>query len=294
MENREQSWFFRSFAKINLGIEVLFLRPDGYHEIRTLFQTVDFYDTLEFFLAPAGQISLEGDDPSIPWDENNLIYRAAELLRQRYSPDSGIKIKVKKAIPSGAGLGGGSSNAAVTLIALNRIWRLHLLPEELAELARSLGADVAFFLTGGLCLGEGRGDLITPLPELPPLPCLLALPSFSVSTAEIYGHYRSQRSLTCHGEASRIKEFIERRRFSCLVNELEPVIFEFYPGLREIKSLLLDEEALISLVSGTGSAIFSLFWEKEKALRAQEALSQRVRVVLTETLPRTRYHQLLR
>lgn len=293
MENKVQACFFRSFAKINLGIEVLGLKPDGYHEIRTLFQTIDMHDTLEFIQAPPGRVSLEGDDPSIPWDENNLIYRAADLLRQRYSVKAGVMIRVKKVIPAGAGLGGGSSNAAVTLMALNKLWELNLPSEILAQLAREIGADVPFFLTGGLCLGEGRGDLISPLPELPPLPCLIVLPSFSVSTAEIYGYYRGRPSLTYQGEASRIKEFLERRRFSRLVNELEPVIFEFYPGLREIKSLLLHEEALVSLVSGTGSAVFSLFWEKSRALRAQEVLSQRGRVVLTETLPRIKYRQLL-
>ncbi len=293
MENKDRGCFFRAFAKVNLGIEVLGLRPDGYHEIRTLFQTVNLYDTLEFILTPSDEVLLEGDDPSIPWDENNLIYRAADLLRRSHKVVSGVKIKVRKTIPAGAGLGGGSSNAAVTLMALDKLWELNLPPEELADLARALGADVPFFLTGGLCLGEGRGDLVSALPELPPLPCLIALPSFSISTREIYEHYRSQASLTYRGEASRIKEFLERRRFSRLVNELEPVIFEFYPGLREIKSLLLDEEALVSLVSGTGSAVFSLFLEKDRALKAQEVLSQRARVILTETLPRTRYRQLL-
>ncbi len=280
-----------SFAKINLGLEVLFRREDGYHEIRTLFQTVSLHDTLEFELSAAGEISLAGDDPSIPWDESNLIHKAARLLQEKYSPLHGVAIKVKKVIPAGAGLGGGSSNAAVTLMALNRLWKLGLKAETLIELARRLGSDVPYFLSGGFCLGEGRGDRVSPLVELPPLPCVIAFPSLAISTAEIYAKHSERGALTYSPAQSRIREFLERRRFSRLENELEATIFEFYPGLREIKSLFLEHEALVSMVSGTGSAVFALFLEKEQALKAREAVSLRAKAVLTETLPRERYRQ---
>jgi len=282
-----------SFAKINLGLEIRGKREDGYHEVRTLFQTVDLMDTLEFALTSSGVINLQGDDPTVPWDEKNLIYRAACLLGERFSVPAGVNIKVQKRIPAGSGLGGGSSNAAVTLLALNRLWELRLDLEALTEIARTLGSDVAYFLTGGLCLGEGRGDIITPLPELPPLPCVIALPSFPISTAEIYQRYDELHSLTKTPRAGRIKEFLERRRLAHLENELETTVFEAYPGLREVKSLLVEAEAVVSLVSGTGSSIFGLFWEKESASRAAKVVSSRAKAVLTETLPRERYRQFL-
>jgi 4-diphosphocytidyl-2-C-methyl-D-erythritol kinase len=282
-----------AYAKVNLGLEVLFRREDGYHEIRTLFQTVNFYDELEFDLIDSSEIQLEGDDPAIPWDETNLIFRAAWLMQQKYKPGAGLKIKVRKKIPAGSGLGGGSSDAAVTLMALNRLWNLGLELRDLSDLASSLGADVAYFLTGGLCLGEGKGERISPLKELPPLPCLIAWPDYAISTAEIYVRYDEQPSLTKGSQPSRIKEFLERRRLRYLVNELEATIFEIYPGLREIKDFLLGEEALISAVSGTGSAVFALFLERDKAERALARLGCKVKAILTETLPRERYRPLL-
>jgi len=282
-----------AYAKVNLGLEVLFRREDGYHEIRTLFQTVNFYDELEFDLIDSSEIQLEGDDPAIAWDETNLIFRAAWLMQQKYKPGAGLKIKVRKKIPAGSGLGGGSSDAAVTLMALNRLWNLGLELRDLSDLASSLGADVAYFLTGGLCLGEGKGERISPLKELPPLPCLIAWPDYAISTAEIYVRYEEEPSLTKGSQPSRIKEFLERRRLRYLVNELEATIFKIYPGLREIKDFLLGEEALISAVSGTGSAVFALFLERDKAERALARLGCKVKAILTETLPRERYRPLL-
>lgn len=282
-----------AYAKINLGLEVLYRREDGYHEIRTLFQTINFHDDLEFCLIPESDIQLEGDDPTVPWDKSNLIFKAVELLQRRFKPKTGVKIKVKKRIPAGAGLGGGSSNAAVTLLALNHLWNLSLDLPVLTELASLLGADVAYFLNGGLCLGEGRGDKISPLRELPPFPCVIAWPNYPISTAEIYGHYDEHPALTKGSQPSRIKEFLERRRLRLLVNELEATVFELYPGLREIKDFLLAEEALISAVSGTGSAVFGLFLEREKAEKALASLSSRIKAILTETVPRESYRPLL-
>lgn len=163
----------RAFAKINLGLEIVGKRPDGYHDIRTLFQTVSLGDEIELEAA-AGGLELTGDDPGISWDRTNLVHRAAGLLRERTGSAEGVRIAVRKMIPAGRGLGGGSSDAAATLLALNRMWGLGLGPEEMAPLARKLGADVPFFLEGGLCLGEGIGDRLTPLPDLSPLACLFA------------------------------------------------------------------------------------------------------------------------
>src|SRR4030065_2043221 len=156
----------RSFAKINLGIDVLGKREDGYHEIRTLFQAVEFSDILEFRPSAAREVRLSGTDASIPWDERNLIHRAARLLQQDFPKAGGGEVLVTKNIPPGKGLGGGSSNAAMTLFALNGLWELGLDRSRLQEYGRRLGATVPYFLDGGFCMGEGRSAMITPLPGM--------------------------------------------------------------------------------------------------------------------------------
>jgi 4-diphosphocytidyl-2-C-methyl-D-erythritol kinase len=176
-----------SFAKINLGLEVLRRRPDGYHDIRTLFQWIDYYDTIEFRPLSGPEIRLSGNDPSIPWDETNLVHRAASLLREKAGLVPGVDIVVEKRIPAGGGLGGGSSNAAMTLWGLNVFWRLGLSDAELEVLGLTLGMDVPYFFSGGLCLGEDRGDRLTTLPDLPTCWIVLAMPPFPVSTKLIYG-----------------------------------------------------------------------------------------------------------
>ncbi|MCK4430701.1 MAG: 4-(cytidine 5'-diphospho)-2-C-methyl-D-erythritol kinase, partial [Candidatus Aminicenantes bacterium] len=139
----------KSFAKINLGLEVVRKRGDKYHEIRTLFQTIDFHDILHFRRTPHNKISLEGNDDTISWGEDNLIYKAASLLKQQFNLTDGIEIQVTKNIPAGKGLGGGSSNAAMTLYALNKIWELHLEKSDMMDLGRNIGADVPYFFEGG-------------------------------------------------------------------------------------------------------------------------------------------------
>jgi len=275
----------RSFAKINLGIEVLKKRQDGYHEIKTLFQTIDLSDTLEFRLLAGREVRLSGTDSTIPWDEGNLVFQAARLLQQSFPHAAGAEIRVTKKIPAGRGLGGGSGNAALALAALNDLWQIGLNRLGLQPLARRLGADVPYFLEGGLCLGEGRGDMITPLDDLPVLYCVLALPSFPISTADIYGRLR----LTSPDKDSKINRFLARREFGLLENRLEETIFSLYPRLKAIRSSFLQKEAVLSLVSGTGSAVFGLFEERGKAVRALAAMETTEQVFIAETLPRGRY-----
>lgn len=275
----------RSFAKINLGIEVLGERDDHYHEIRTLFQAVDFGDTLEFRVRGGGEIGLTGTDPAIPWDDRNLVFRAARLLKQRYAVSRGVEIRVTKRVPAGKGLGGGSSNAAMTLHALSRLWEIDLGGAELRPLASFLGADVPFFLEGGLCLGEGRGDVLTPLPDLPSLYGVLVLPSFPVLTADIYGRL----PLTSPPEESKITRFLERKDFGLLENELEETVFSLFPRLKTIKSFFCQNEAVLSLVSGSGSAVFGLYLDRAKAVEALGDWPGPEETLLVETLSRERY-----
>lgn len=277
----------KSFAKINLGLEVIRRRPDGYHDIRTIFQWIDLCDRLEFSSLGKDEVVLEGNDPSIPWDETNLIFRAALLLRGRASVKDGIRIVVDKQIPPGRGLAGGSSNAAMTLYALNKLWGLNLSKPDLAGLGKRLGSDVAYFLEGGLCLGEDRGERITPLPDLPRLACVLALPPFPISTAMIYGRLLPS-ALTSDVKVSKIMRFLETGEFGFLENTLEETIFSFYPRLNEIKSLFRDQGAALSLVTGSGSAVFGLFPDREKAGECLRVMKRHGDAFLAETVSRER------
>ena len=277
----------RSLAKINLGLEIRGKRHDGYHELRTIFQTIDFYDILEFSSLASNKIVIAGDDQSIAWDETNLIYKAALLLKEKGRVKEGIQIRVHKRIPPGKGLGGGSSNAAITLATLNQIWGLQLKRNELKGLARKLGADVPYFLEGGLCLGVGRGDTITPLPELKPRYCLLVLPPLSIPTAFIYEHLPS--SLTSKPKASKINKFLENRNIGSLSNDLEKVIFSHYSFLRSIKRLIKSQGCELALVSGSGSAVFGLFEDRNKAEVAYQKAKRYYQIYLVETITRDRY-----
>ena len=274
----------KSFAKINLGIEILGKREDGYHEIITLFQTVGLYDLLEFRPLPEDAIILEGDDGTVPWDESNLIYRTAALLKKRFDLKQGIKIRAEKKIPSGRGLGGGSSNAAVTLLVLNELWRIGLDKKLLMGLGATLGADVPFFLEGGLCLGQGKGDRIIPLEDLAPLFCLLVLPSLSLSTAAVYESI--PRALTSQGKESKIDRFLSSRELGFLENDLEKTVFYLYPQIKEIKDSLREQGSELSLMSGSGSAVFGLFADKQRAEKALRAVAKDHPAILAKTVSR--------
>lgn len=281
----------KSFAKINLGLEVIRKRDDNYHEIRTLFQSIGLYDVLEFKTAEKGEIRLEGDDDSIPWDKDNLIYKAALLLQKRFDLSLGVEVSVKKKIPPGKGLGGGSSNAAVSFYALNKIWGLRLARKDLMELAKNIGADVPYFLQGGLCLGLERGDRVVALEDIIPLHCLLALPTFSIATPSIYSRF--PLALTSEDKESKIIKFLTGRNYCYLINSLEETIFSLYPQLEDIKSLFQKLGSELSLVSGTGSAVFGLFKDKEKAEKGLSRLKQSCPTVLVETLSRKSYWERL-
>lgn len=277
----------KSFAKINLGLEIVGKRPDGYHDIRTLFQTVAIADELDFGPAPAGVVDLSGDDPSVAWDATNLVHRAARLLLERTGAARGARIAVRKSVPAGRGLGGGSANAAATLLALDGMWGLGLGVGELAPLARKLGADVPYFLLGGLCLGEGIGDRLTPLDDFAPLPCLLVFPPFPIPTPSIYAGVGP--SLTSAGKDSKIVRFLASKDFGLLENDLERVIFRAYPELELWKSFFLGQGALLAQVSGSGSAVYGLFPDTASAAAARKRLPGTAEARLAATLPREGY-----
>lgn len=276
-----------SFAKINLGLEVLGKREDNYHEVRTLLQAIDLYDVLEFRPIPADTILLRGDDKRVPWDERNLIHKAAQLLRDNHDVFTGVEVRVHKRIPPGTGLGGGSSNAAMTLYALDRLWGLNLGKRALMELGKTLGADVPYFLEGGLCLGLGRGDEVKAIEDLPPCYCVLVLPETMVITASVYSQFRP--SLTSNTKDSKIIRFLESRKLHLLENSLEETVFRSYPQIKAIKSLFQRSEPELSLMSGSGSAVFGLYLVERKAREALRELNKIHPSLLVETIPRERY-----
>jgi len=277
----------RSFAKINLGLEIVGLRADGYHDLRTLFQTVSLADELAFETAPAGVLELAGNDPSIAWDRTNLVHRAARLLQGESGAPKGARIAVRKSVPPGRGLGGGSSNAAAALLALNELWGLGLGPDALARLARGLGADVPYFLKGGLCLGEDIGDRLTPIADLEPLPCLVLFPPYGISTPSIYAGV--DPSLTSPAKDSKIMRFLESGDLGLLENDLERVIFRAHPELERWTRSFREQGALLSQVSGSGSAVYGLFPDTTSAEAARRRLPGGSDARLAVTLPRESY-----
>jgi 4-diphosphocytidyl-2-C-methyl-D-erythritol kinase len=254
----------RSFAKINLGLEITGKRADGYHTLRTIFQTVDVYDELRLRENKKQKINLAGSDRSIRWDESNLIAGACRLIYENYPVRQGFDISVTKNIPPGSGLGGGSGNAAVILLFLDQYFNLRIPAAEMNRLAASLGADVPFFLGGGSALGEGIGESLTRLPGLPMRSIALFVPPFKVSTALIFSRF----GLTKPPLPSKIQLFLQKGDFSALENELENATFALFPEIREIKKKMLQGGCDFVQMTGSGSAVYGLGAQKKLSTMA--------------------------
>jgi 4-diphosphocytidyl-2-C-methyl-D-erythritol kinase len=267
-------------AKLNLGLEVHGRRPDGYHEIETLFQALDWGDRLEFSKAPLDsglRLSIQG----LPLEDGpaNSLRRAHALLAAaRPGAMGGTRVRLDKRIPLGAGLGGGSSDAAAVLVGLNRLWTLGLDDAELAALALELGSDVPFFLRGGTAIGRGRGERLEALPPLRKGAFLLVNPGFAIATVWAYEHLR----LGLTGNPYRIsleqvKVYLSRFPAPGMVlrNRLEDVVYPAYPVLFEIVKALEGAGAVQALMSGSGATIFGTFPDREAAGRAGELLAPR-------------------
>lgn len=264
---------------MNLGLEVLGTREDGYHELRTLFQTIDLRDDITLRPRPRG-IAIECDHPGVPKDETNLAWRAADALRRRAGVTAGVTIEIRKRIPVAGGLGGGSSNAAAVLMALDRMWRLDLGPDDLHRLARRLGADVPFFLLGGTALGLARGDEVYPLRRQVRGHVVLVDPGRPVSTAAVFA--RVDAGLTHRENSYTIFRFVSRdlegvEAFRLLANDLEQAALEEAPDLARtvgrIRGALVREGALLAALSGSGSSCFGMFDDAQRARRAHAALT---------------------
>jgi 4-diphosphocytidyl-2-C-methyl-D-erythritol kinase len=244
----------KSYAKINLGLEVVSKRADGYHNLKTVFQTIDLYDTITLKKNASGLLHLDGDDPAVGWDEKNTIFRAVDHIDRHYRVGRGFDIEVRKRIPAGSGLGGGSSNAAVILLFLNEYYKLDLPLQELIRLGAEIGADVPFFLVGGTVLGEGIGDRLTPLPDLEERRLDLVIPPDTVSTGLIFSRF----GLTSKPIKSKIDTFVSSNNVKILENNLEKITFELFPGVAMIKEKMQEYGYDLVLMSGSGSAVYGL------------------------------------
>ncbi len=283
----------RSFAKVNLALSILGRRKDGYHDIQTIFQSIDIFDEIEF--RPARQLEFGSNSlPGIPL-EDNLVWKAAKLLSSRLGVKNGVSIALSKRIPMGAGLGGGSSNAAATLLGLCRFWGIKDSDDDLLAVAADLGSDVPFFLHGGTALGTGRGEKIFPLPDPPCEHLVVIFPAVQVSTAEAYRGLNL--GLTSSAEDHRIQRFrgqVEKnqRFLTGIFNDFEKSILPAYPSIREAKQFLETEGAKAALLSGSGSSVFGFFTDEESALAAARLAAKEVwRVFPAKTLSRAEYFQ---
>jgi 4-diphosphocytidyl-2-C-methyl-D-erythritol kinase len=282
-----------AFAKVNLRLHVLGKRPDGYHELRTIFQTLSLHDTLELSLATEPGITLELSDASLPAGPENLVYRAIEALGCEIGFRGGIYARLKKRIPVARGLGGGSSDAAAALIGMLRLMRKQLPIDRLMEIAAELGADVPFFLFGGRALAVNRGDEIYPLPDAPPRTIVVVSPrDIGVSTKDAYQWVSAD--LTRLAKPNRIWGFCALcwSRQGSVANDFESPVFGRHPRLGEIRAGLLERGAVDAALAGSGSAVFGVFRNPAQARRAARAFPEDL-VFVVETLSREKYRRAL-
>ena len=282
-----------AFAKINLDLRILGTRADGFHDLKTVFQSLMLFDNVTV-TARRGPLALTCDEPDIPTDQRNLVWKAASLLHRigtgKSSAPRDIAIDLRKRIPSEAGLGGGSADAAMTLLALNVLWKLDLDLPTLSRIAARLGADVPYFLVGGTALGLGRGDDIYPLADLPPVHVVILRPGFGVSTADAYGWFDEEQRRP-------LKEPHPRRVpagwpawSATLRNDLEGAVVRHHPAIGRIRQSLLDAGATFAAMSGSGSAVFGLFERADAARRTANDLARPGWLSLhTRTLSRREY-----
>jgi 4-diphosphocytidyl-2-C-methyl-D-erythritol kinase len=288
-----------SFAKINWSLRVLGKRADGLHELHTVFQTITLQDTLSFSLRDDERFSLSCNVQGIPVDESNLVQRAGLALRERYRIKRGVSIHLEKRIPAEGGLGGGSSNAAVTLLALAHLWNLETTRDELAEIGAGLGADVPFFFTGGTALGTGLGTSVRPLAEVNAKHLLVITPGEGVSTADAYKRLKARALTKNDGDiilsSSRTGAQFKDSLPYGLHNDFERVVVRQGSLIERAKNALLKAGALDALLAGSGSSVFGIFDKREVRESAAAALRAGTewRVVPCATLARADYYKRL-
>ena len=313
----------RSFAKINLGLHIGPARPDGFHELRTVYQTIDLHDLIRVSVGRGQGIAIQCKDPRVPSDSTNTCYRIVEHAMRSLGVDLRVTIAIEKNLPVQGGLGGASANAVATLLAFERAAKKRLRPEERMRIAAEVGSDLPLFLVGGTVLGVGRGEEVYPLPDLSSLPCVVGLPEVGVSTPQAFKDWDASHGtskLTLPPTSDRIGELgravsawlsglpqnlsgvpgtRSRGRAETLLldlvhtgieNDFEQVVFPKHPELHEAKRVLLDAGAVYASLSGSGSAVYGLFQSRSAAEKGCAKLQRKgVPAVVTRTLTRAQY-----
>ena len=265
----------KALAKINLGLDVVRRREDGYHEVRMVMQTIHLFDRLQITRNRSGRITMSTNLAFLPTNENNLVYKAAKLLRDEFQIRDGVDVRLYKHIPVAAGMAGGSTDAAAMLYGMNRMFGLRLTKEELMERGVKLGADVPYCVMRGTALAEGIGEKLTVLPPMVKCPVLIAKPQISVSTKFVYENLKLN-SRTVHPDIDRLTADIRAKDLRAIAadmgNVLETVTIPNYPVIAEIKEHMMEHGALNSMMSGSGPTVFGLFDSEDTAVEAYEAM----------------------
>ena len=298
----------KAYAKVNLSLDIVGFRDDGYHLVRMVMQSLDIYDELVFekLDEPRIEVLLSADTKDkgasadttdelgvVPLDENNLVYKVSKLLFDKYiwkkDPDAGVKITLSKNIPIAAGMAGGSSDAAATFKGMNELFELNLMDKELMDMATPLGADIPYCIMGGTALSEGIGEELTKLPDLPDCTFLVAKPPVSVSTGEAYGgydtvvaehennpkSYRDFRHPDVDGQVDRMYAGDLKGVADLFGNVLEYVTAKNHPEIKELEQIMIDGGALNSVMSGSGPTVFAIFDSKEKAEAVKKEIEEK-------------------
>jgi 4-diphosphocytidyl-2-C-methyl-D-erythritol kinase len=284
-----------AFAKINLSLRVLAKRADGYHDLETILQTVSLHDTIEFSSTDQPHIVLSCSDRALSADEDNLVMKAASALQTRFATTKGARIRLDKRVPMQAGLGGGSSDAAITLLGLAALWDLEMGGEELLAIAAHLGADVPFFFHGGTARATGAGERIERLDDVPDRFFLVIKPNAGVRTVDAY-QYLDERCLTSPDSktilsTSAVKQFFDNSSSAGLTNDFETVVLERDPEIRTTHAALITAGADAALLAGSGSAVFGIFDSEDAQRRAIQAIELETgwRVFPCKTVGREQY-----
>ena len=271
----------QAYAKINLGLDVIRKREDGYHEVRMIMQSISLADTLVLRKSSEAGIHLRNHDgienPDVPMDSTNLVYRAIQMLKEEFQITEGIEAVLTKRIPVAAGMAGGSTDAAAALKGMNQLFSLGLSTQELCQRGVRLGADIPYCIQGGTALSEGIGEILTPLPKMPDCYILIAKPPINVSTAFVYGNLKANE-LTEHPDIDGMIQDIHQQDLSGIAsrlgNVLETVTIPAYPVISDIKKIMVEYGAMQSLMSGSGPTVFGIFTEEQKAQVAAEQIRE--------------------
>lgn len=274
----EDTLQLKAYAKINLALDVVGKREDGYHEVRMIMQTVKLYDKLTFRLLEEDAIRLKTNVGFLPCDENNLIYKAVQYLKEQYHVKQGMEIDLYKCIPVAAGMAGGSTDCAAALIGASKLFGLHLDKQTLMKIGVRLGADVPYCIMRGTALSEGIGEILTPLPSIPDCKILIAKPPVGVSTKFVYEHLDEQ-GIETHPDVDGMVQAIREGNLLGITNRmgnvLENVTIPEYPVIDQIKKCMIEQGALNAMMSGSGPTVFGIYEDREKAENTKRIIQDR-------------------